>query len=640
MIWGPRLLSRRLLCVIGLAAVAVAVSALAGSAAATDLSGATATARATAFASATASTGAAAVSFLPPLGKKPAAGTNAGWLLPFLTVEVCELSGASCGRVVASFTAAGSGQERLRLNGEDEDDDEGEGGGSHFRAVWHTKDAGLVEGAGYRLRVLVGPMEVGQRNLLVSLEGFPKGKGNPEADPFPIRPGASLPVKFRIDEQSFLAGLASLTATPGSSPAGGVVGLAANPSGSASGQLQLFVAGRPAPVRARPQGGLVAGVPLFLDASRFPAPPAGPVDLLLFSDGVAVAAGRSALTVLPLRDAPGSAGQARLALDGIAGAFGRIGDALATQPGTQEQWLTGSSSALRELVSGSDPRSLAGALAASDPAERRLLDAWFAASGMLAALRQYEEMVGQAAASFEQQGTFAGLTMLRALSMTSSGVATGALAAPTPASTSFPTDLELSEAMQFYETVKDFGETVVAATNTQFNLYVGIAAGAIGLVKGVPAVAIITAVLAIADFAINELFIALLPANIDRFELILASVLLDPGETTDAVLHLDAVNDPPPIGIQDVIGTILGVLGIKDAPAIESLTDALLQTATTCSGSSKRRSAPTRTSIPTSSSTRRSAPSPRCAGRQRSPTQPWPTETATPARSSRASPTR
>ena len=133
--------------------------------------------------------------------------------------------------------------------------------------------------------------------------------------------------------------------------------------------------------------------------------------------------------------------------------------------------------------------------------------------------------------------------------------------------------------MRFYETAKAFGGTFVGQTNTQFSQYVGIAAGLIGLVRAVPAVAIISAVLAVADFAINKLFIALLPANIDRFELTLAEVLLDPGEITDSVLRIEAVNEPPPIGIQDVIGTLLNVLGVRDVPEIQSLTDALLQTA-------------------------------------------------------------
>ena len=512
------------------------------------------------------SAGAGMVSFLAPLGEVDAQAdpTNAGWLAGFLSVEVCRLTGSECGAVVARFDSRRSGAQRLHL--------ETDSTGSYFLTVWHTRETRVVPGERYRLRVLVGPMEVGSRDLVVSSAG----RGT-SADPFPVRPGASLPVTFRVDGQSFTSGLAGLTVTPGVSPAGGVIDVAAPPL-AMSGALQLFVAGELASVRTRSEGGLVAGVPLFLDASKWPAPPPGAVDVLLFRDGVAVALGRGALTVEPWQEAPGSAEHARHALGEIVTSFDRIGAAVATTPGEQQQWLTGLSRALGALVNGSDPRAFAGALAAADAAERRLLDAWFVESGMLAALDQYAGMVADAASAFKHGGTTAALSSLRTLAI-AAPQAGPALMRMAPASTSFPTDLELSEAMQFYETVKEFGKTFVGDTNTTFGQYVGIAAGLIGLVRAVPAVAVISAVLAVADFAINKLLIALLPANIDRFELTLAEVLLEPGQITDAVLRLEAINDPPPIGVQDVIGALLSVLGVRDAPEIQSLTDALLQTA-------------------------------------------------------------
>ena len=75
-----------------------------------------------------------------------------------------------------------------------------------------------------------------------------------------------------------------MTVTPGSSRAGGIVHVAAAPLALPAGGLQLLVDGQSASVRAGSAGTLVAGVPLFLDASKWPAPPAGPVDVLLFRD--------------------------------------------------------------------------------------------------------------------------------------------------------------------------------------------------------------------------------------------------------------------------------------------------------------------------------------------------------------------
>jgi hypothetical protein len=366
------------------------------------------------------------------------------------------------------------------------------------------------------------------------------------------------------------AALPQLGVSPASAAPGSPVALELPGGVPAGGSLALLVGGELAPVVRSSSGALAASVPLFLDpATAWPAPPSGPLDLILLSDGVPVAGADEALTVIELMPAPGAAEGAQGALNGIVGSFERIGQALTDEPGAQEQWLTALSGALEELVNGADPRSLAGVLAAADAQTRELLDAWFAASGVLAALEQYEQGLAVAADALA-----AGNRSLAAaaLARVPQGLAPGL-------TTFFPTDVELAEEMQFYETAKLFGQQFIAQTNQEWSTFVGIAAGAIALVRSIPLVPVISAILAVADFAFNKLYLGLLPANIDTFELTLASALLDRGETTDAVVHLAAVNEPPPIGIQDLVGTTLNVLGLGNAPAIEGLRDALVQTA-------------------------------------------------------------
>ena len=102
---------------------------------------------------ASSSTAGASLSFLPPMGRAAVDGANAKWLLRFLSVEVCRMSGPECAAVVARFAADGAGAQRLRL--------EADATGSYFVAVWSSRDTRLVDRERYRLRVRVGPMEIG-----------------------------------------------------------------------------------------------------------------------------------------------------------------------------------------------------------------------------------------------------------------------------------------------------------------------------------------------------------------------------------------------------------------------------------------------------------------------------------------------
>jgi len=85
--------------------------------------------------------------WLPPLVRMPALG--AGTFDPALspTVEICELVGAACGRVLATYTrTSGQGSEIVRLDA----------GAQHYMVNWHTRGSDLSTAARYRISVRAG----------------------------------------------------------------------------------------------------------------------------------------------------------------------------------------------------------------------------------------------------------------------------------------------------------------------------------------------------------------------------------------------------------------------------------------------------------------------------------------------------
>jgi hypothetical protein len=347
--------------------------------------------------------------------------------------------------------------------------------------------------------------------------------------------------------------LAALAVSPGSGPPGSPLLL--EPAGGVPpGTLTLYVGGEQAPVVPGGDGALNAVVPMFLDPdTSWSAPPAGPVDVILYADGQPVAGAHQALAVTPLERAPGAADDAVDALSGITSSLGLIADQLAGEPGVDQQWLTSVIGALDELISGSDPSSLAGALAAATPEARELLDAWFASSGMLTALEQYEQQLAGVVDGLSAGQTSRARARLRAL-LQGAGTPIG--------------DVALATKMQVYEDVKLFGEQVIGATSATWSSYVGTSAGLLNLAFNIPAArvpaAIIGVVLGLTDFTLNKIVLGLMPARLSSMQLTVANPTLQPAATTNATLTIEAENDPPQIGVQDTIGALLTASGLGD----------------------------------------------------------------------------
>jgi Concanavalin A-like lectin/glucanases superfamily/PGAP1-like protein len=119
--------------------------------------------------------------------------------LPFITVEICELSAEVCvGEPIRSFTSAGEGSEQLRISEEELE--------PHYHANWQTKGDGLDATRDYRIRVLVGELEVGHVDVDVLEQG--KRAGHADRSAFvAVRTGQALPIKFILTDDLQGAGV-------------------------------------------------------------------------------------------------------------------------------------------------------------------------------------------------------------------------------------------------------------------------------------------------------------------------------------------------------------------------------------------------------------------------------------------------
>ena len=123
-------------------------------------------------------------------------------------VEVCEWTGAACGKVVAAFsTTSGTASEVVRVDA----------GAQQYVVNWHTDRC--VSGActldplkTYRLRVLVLDTELGHADVDVVSRGSELRNVDTQ-EYIPLLNGRTLPVKFRIERGALYVATPSSTAT-------------------------------------------------------------------------------------------------------------------------------------------------------------------------------------------------------------------------------------------------------------------------------------------------------------------------------------------------------------------------------------------------------------------------------------------
>jgi hypothetical protein len=124
--------------------------------------------------------------FLPPMVPQPSySGTFDAGLTP--RVEICELSGTSCGANIATF-AFGTGSSNVRLSAADQS----------YQVNWHTKDYNLNVATMYRISVYQGTFLLGFAD--VDVVGSGKDLKNVDTQQFiALLDDRTLPIKFRVE---------------------------------------------------------------------------------------------------------------------------------------------------------------------------------------------------------------------------------------------------------------------------------------------------------------------------------------------------------------------------------------------------------------------------------------------------------
>ena len=124
--------------------------------------------------------------FLPPMVPQPTySGTFDAALQP--RVEICELSGTSCGTTIATFTF-GTGASNVKVDA----------AGQTYQVNWKTSDSNLDVNKNYRISVYQGTFLLGFAD--VDVVGTAKDLKNVDTQQYiPLLDDRTLPIKFRVE---------------------------------------------------------------------------------------------------------------------------------------------------------------------------------------------------------------------------------------------------------------------------------------------------------------------------------------------------------------------------------------------------------------------------------------------------------
>ncbi len=291
---------------------------------------------------------------------------------------------------------------------------------------------------------------------------------------------------------------------------------------------------------------VLAILPLFLDSTGWSSPPAGPQDIEIRQSGKTVAVAPDAVTITPLLKAPGTTERVKESLDSIIASYEAIFSLISINDSAEGPVRDGVFNGLRALISGGDS-SLASILDGSSsvwngqPVDVELLDALLASSGIAAYYESYASLLGNANRLTQKVAESAG--------------ASGVLCTGTGE------DYDLACKMQIYVVLSYFSQEVVAPTARTWANLVGRSASIIGIVgKEVPAVAIISAILSIADFVMQDIAPAMLPSHITDFSITFDQDTIAVGDMTSSTITMTAVNTPTPISLNEVINVAVSVI--------------------------------------------------------------------------------
>jgi hypothetical protein len=355
-----------------------------------------------------------------------------------------------------------------------------------------------------------------------------------------------------------------ITLTPAEGPPGTIVLVESTVlAGADVSTLGVTIGGHPAPIRVSASGNIQAVIPILVAGERGDTPPDEPITVELIDGNETIAHSELAFTVTVLPPAPGAADSVREDLTLIAGRLSALAGELNLEGSASNGYAEAILGGLEALLIGDPDESLAAQLerlAAEDPETLALVEGVLAVSGTVDATRQLAEDLASISVAVDLADEEA-IRPLHSIDETApqKNLARVQTAAPLDVDIS---DVRLASKMQFYEVAKLLGETVVGETAEEYAATVGLASGALGMGVSIPAASFIGAILGVANFAVNKVYLGVFPAELSRFDIVLEDDQLEPGDTTTARLDLEARNAPPQVGIQDFIGLTLDLIGI------------------------------------------------------------------------------
>ncbi len=348
------------------------------------------------------------------------------------------------------------------------------------------------------------------------------------------------------------------------SPATGAPGTAvriagADLEGLAAADLSLSIGGQPALLRLQGTD-IIAAIPMVLGTAAGSATPlTGTVDIELMANDRLIGEAAAALTITAPPAAPGAATSVSDDLGMVVANLDRFVSALEAEPSPEAGYLSSWLGALKEIFTADHTYSLPTLLSDlgnTDPEALATIESVFASSG----LQDQTQRLAAYSATLADEAEALALNAEKTTNLL---------------------DYQLALRMQFYVVLRDFGADVIADTNQTWSNTVGLVGGVIGIGGvSIPAAGFISAVLSLADFAINKVALGYFPAHITSFEIALANPLVVPGDVPQTELWLDASNQPVAIGVQDFIDLLLLGLGqATDGSAPQTFRDFLTNTA-------------------------------------------------------------
>jgi hypothetical protein len=320
--------------------------------------------------------------------------------------------------------------------------------------------------------------------------------------------------------------------------------------------VSIQVGGVDAPVNLHEDGSLSFFTPLFFDeTTQWSNPPTQTLDVEYFCGDTRVGVNANALTIEPLPKQPGTTQDILqnlgTALDEFAASLpaGTDGNGDSVTPDAQTLLLQATVQAARQLI-----RQQIDALGDDQSIATLLLDSMYYDSGYPDTINKLNEMMAQFRILTESlpdisdpgEGAITRFTAYRRANLGLPAI--------------IISDQALALKMQKYVVLKEFVDTFIHQTVSDYQLFGTILGYIPGLQAHSVAVLELQGTLAFIEFIMSKLVLSAMPANIQSIQLNISKTDLEFSETARSQAVIRAVNAPSGMTINDWIGLVVGAV--------------------------------------------------------------------------------